>query len=141
MRFVFYRSNIVIKKSYSSSFSDGRLFSLEPVLVSVFPANSSSCTRPKGILAPSFVLVASAAISSSYSVHSGTCLLARSSFGSFVMGLLHKSIVFASCKLSSEHQVSHHSQFWSSEWIGISICMLLGKSWSRLDKLFGSAES
>src|SRR6266516_4739675 len=44
-------------------------------------------------------ILPTAAISSSYTVHSGHCLLARSSFGSFVIGLLHKSIVFASLRL------------------------------------------
>src|SRR5271154_3102394 len=64
-----------------------------------------------------------AAISSSYFVHSGTCLLARSSFGSFVSGLLHRSIVLAFVRLSSLHHVSHHNQSMLRLWIGSTCCI------------------
>lgn len=85
-------------------------------------ADSSAATRR-----------ASAAISSSYTVHSGISRLARWSFGSWVTerselsvrgigrvgcgsvrGLLQRSIVLACASVSSLHQVSHHSQLLSS---------------------------
>src|SRR5271169_1351086 len=70
-----------------------------------------------------FRLLSTAAISSSYFVHSGTCLLARSSFGSFVSGLLHRSIVLAFSRLSSLHHVSHHNHSMLRLWIGSTCCI------------------
>src|ERR1700722_12737113 len=73
-----------------------------------------SCCLPSSVLrnvSTSFLLMpfATSAISSSYTVHSGTCLLALSSFGSLVSGLLHRSMVLAFWRLSSLHHVSHQS--------------------------------
>ena len=49
------------------------------------------------------------ATSSSSPGHSFTILLAPSSLGSFVSGLLHRSMVFAYFLVALPHQVSHHS--------------------------------
>lgn len=86
------------------------------VLLFVFFSSAFSSPFPLRFLS-------TAAISSSYTVHSGTCLLALSNFGSFVKGLLHRSIVLASFKLSSEHHVSHHSHSCGKLWIGSTDCM------------------
>lgn len=88
------------------------------------PCTTSSCTLPSLTAstadAPSFslTLLATPAISSSYTFHSGTCLLARSNLGSFVSGLLHRSIVLATPRLSSLHHVSHHSHSCGRLWMG-----------------------
>lgn len=60
----------------------------------------------------------SSLISSSKEVHSGIIRFAAWSFGSFVNGLLHKSMVLAFSLLLSEHQVSHQSHSCGSDLIG-----------------------
>merc|ERR1719229_368625 len=74
--------------------------------------------------------------SSSTSLHSGNIRFALSIFGSFVNGLLHKSIDFAVSNSSILHHVSHQSHSLGSEYIGTPCCAKLGRSWSRLAKLF-----
>ena len=52
--------------------------------------------------------------------------------------LLTKSIVLALAFDSSLHHVSHHSHSCGRDFIATWWIILLGKSWSRLDKLLGS---
>lgn len=60
----------------------------------------------------------SSLISLSKLVQSGIMRMAAESLGSFVKGLLHKSIVFAAAFSLSEHHVSHQSHSLGRDLIG-----------------------
>ena len=55
-----------------------------------------------------------------------------------VRGLLQRSMDLASFRLSLLHHVSHQSHSWGRDLMGTWWIMLLGRSWSRLDRLLGS---
>lgn len=69
--------------------------------------------------------------SSSKPTHSGAIRLALFNFGSFVNGLLHKSIVFAACLVELPHHVSHQSHSCSQRpsWRGVQDHVLFCKKY------------
>ena len=74
-------------------------------------------------------------------VYMCTSLLKTFSCRMFIIVKLTRSIVFAKGLLSRLHHVSHHSHSWGRDLMGTMWIMLLGKSWSRLEREFGSWES